>query len=138
MRMNKYKLFFHHLGLAVRQPEMAIRFLSGLEYEIGPSIRDDLQNVNLIICIKNTMPAFEIISETKTAGPLTNILKSNSSLIYHVCYESDVLDESLAALESDGFRVIPISEPKPAVLFAGRKVSFYHVHGFGLIEILEK
>jgi hypothetical protein len=30
-----------------------------------------------------------------------------------------------------------LSPPQPAVLFGGRKVSFYSVAGFGVIEILE-
>jgi len=34
--------------------------------------------------------------------------------------------------------VLPVVEPKAAVLFNGRNVSFYKVMGFGLIELLEK
>jgi methylmalonyl-CoA/ethylmalonyl-CoA epimerase len=58
-------------------------------------------------------------------------------VIYHVCYTTDNLGSALAGLEKAGTRVICASPPKPAILFGGRKVSFYNVAGIGLIEILE-
>jgi len=135
--MNKYELTFHHLGLAVKHPEKAISLLEGLGYDIGPTVKDNLQNVNLVLCTSQSMPSIEVISETETAGPLASILSLKSSMIYHVCYETESLANSLDAIKRDNHRVIPISQPKPAVLFSGRHVSFYHIDGFGMIEILE-
>jgi methylmalonyl-CoA/ethylmalonyl-CoA epimerase len=134
---DNFGLTFHHLGLAVKQPEDALRLLTGLGYEISSTVRDPLQNVNLALCTRRGMPAIEIIYPTETSGPLAHILKSNASLIYHICYESENVEQSLRAMESGGNRVLPISPPKPAVLFGGRHVSFYLVSGFGMIEILE-
>jgi len=70
-------------------------------------------------------------------GPLTPILKRYSELVYHTCYETKDLEASLKAIKEAGLRVIPVSPPTPAILFGGRKVSFYTIMGFGLIEILE-
>ena len=134
---NKYGLEFHHLGLAVKEPESAIRFLSGLGYEIGPTFRDELQNVNLMLGTGSDMPAVEIIYPTETPGPLVTILKARTSMIYHICYASRNRDESLRLLEADQNRISLLSPPQPAVLFGGRKVSFYVLVGFGVIEILE-
>jgi hypothetical protein len=135
--LNRYGLKFHHLGLAVRKPELSAKFLSGLGYEIGSVVRDDLQNVNLMLCTSRCMPAVEIIYPTETPGPLASILKAQTSMIYHMCFESRNLEKCLQALEVDN-RVVLVSAPKPAILFGGRKVSFYVVAGFGVIEILER
>jgi hypothetical protein len=43
--MNRLGLLFHHLGLAVKTPEIAERFLAGLGYSVEPRIYDPLQNV---------------------------------------------------------------------------------------------
>ena len=134
---NTYGLNFHHLGLAVKQVENAVRMLKGLGYKIGPSVRDDLQNVNLALCTRPGAPAIEIIYGTETQGPLAAILKLNNSLIYHLCYESENAEKSLAAMREDQNMVRVISPPKPAVLFGGRMVSFHQIRGFGMIEILE-
>jgi hypothetical protein len=134
---DTYGLKFHHLGLAVKQVENAVRMLKGLGYKIGPSVRDDLQNVNLALCTRPEAPAIEIIYATETPGPLAAILKLNTSLMYHTCYKSENLEESLAEMRNDQNMVRVISPPKPAVLFGGRLVSFYQIRGFGMIEILE-
>jgi hypothetical protein len=134
---NQYGLKFHHLGLAVKRPQAAVRFLSGIGYEIGSVMRDELQNVNLILCTHEEMPAVEVIYPTEKPGPLAPILKSKSSVIYHICYESLNREESLRALEADKNRALLLATPQPAVLFGARKVSFYTVAGFGVIEILE-
>ncbi|HEX8136907.1 MAG TPA: VOC family protein [Pyrinomonadaceae bacterium] len=135
--MNRHGLSFHHFGLAVRQVDRALNFLSGLGYLAGAPVRDELQNVNLILCTSETMPDVEIIWPTETPGPVSNILTYSNELIYHACYESADLERSLAAIRKDHNSIVCVSEPKPAPLFAGRRVSFYYVRGFGMIEILE-
>ena len=131
-------LRFHHLGLAVREPEPALRFLQSLGYGIGRWICDDLQKVNLMMCRSATMPDVEVICRVGETGPLDSILSRVESLIYHVCYEVDDLEAVLEDLRGQGHRLRCVESRKPALLFAGRQVSFYYVQGFGLIEMLER
>ena len=88
--MKNYGLTFHHFGLAARNPDKTIRWLTSLGYKIGPAVRDDLQNVNLVLCTSPTMPAIEVISETETSGPLASFLNFQPAMIYHVCYETGI------------------------------------------------
>lgn len=134
---NSYGLAFHHLGLAVKHPELAVRFLTGCGYHIGPVVRDELQNVNACLCTGGDQPTVELLYPTEIPGPLKPILKARASLIYHVCYESLDREKTLRALEADNHRIGVLSPPQPAVLFGGRPVSFYVVAGFGMIELLE-
>jgi Glyoxalase/Bleomycin resistance protein/Dioxygenase superfamily len=137
---NKWGLAFHHLGLAVKDREPAGLFLTGLGYRIGPTILDPLQNVHLSMCAHDRMPDVEIISPADGPGPLDKLLTSHKEgLVYHVCYTSSDLDGSLEALESEErFSVRPIAPPKEAVLFGGKRVSFYLIDGIGLIEIIDE
>ena len=136
---NRWGMSFHHLGLAVREPEAANTFLYALGYRVGESVYDPLQNVHLQLCDHTEMPDVEIISPAKGAGPLDKLLSPHrDGLVYHMCYFSPNLAATLGALEmAPELRVFCVSPPKPAVLFGGKRVSFYVVANVGLIEILE-
>ncbi len=136
--MNCAPLTFHHLGLAVKQPREAENFLSTLGYQMGAAVFDPVQNVHLALCTHATQPAVEIIWPGDSQGPIDRLTQRHpAGIVYHVCYQTMDLAATLAHLEAAGLRVLCISSPSPAVLFGGRKVSFYNVAGMGLIEILE-
>ena len=132
-----FGLTMHHLGLAVSREDDARRFLDGLGYEFGELVYDPEQDVNLRLATGEALPTIELIMPGERDGPLTPILKRYNELIYHTCYESLDPEASIAAMEHAGLRVMPVAEPRPAVLFGGRRVSFHAVPGFGLIELLE-
>ena len=136
---NKWGLAFHHLGLAAKDPKAAAHFLTGLGYRIGQMVYDPLQNVHLAMCAHDHMPEVEIISPADGPGPLDKLLSSHrDGLVYHMCYTSDDLDSSLDALESDErFSVRSIARPTEAILFGGKRVSFYLIEGVGVIEIID-
>ena len=131
-------LKFHHFGLAVRQPKKAIAFLTCQEYRIGEPVYDPIQNVNLILCTHEAQPCVEIVYPAEGKSPVDQyVQRHDSGIIYHLCFETEDLASDLEALPQKGLLVVCLSEPSPAVLFQGRKVSFYNVAGMGLIEILE-
>jgi hypothetical protein len=134
--MNRYGLEFHHFGLAVKSPEAAFRYLGDLGYRAGSSCYDPLQKVNLAMRHHDQMPDVEVIWPAAEASPIDSILKHNDSLIYHICYTSNDVERSLAALEQAGMEVQPLGFPKPAVLFDGIEVSFHRITGVGVIEII--
>jgi len=135
--MNRYGLEFHHLGLAVVDPDEAVRFIAGLGYTLSPQIYDPLQRVNLIMCHSPGRPAIEIISSSGGTSLLDGILKNRTELIYHLGFMTRDLEASLQAIKEDGNQILCVSPPKAAVLFAAKPVSFYYVSGFGLMEIIQ-
>lgn len=135
--MRNLGLQFHHMGLALQEEEQAAVFLNAMGYNCQEKVYDPEQNVNLRFYTANTSPSVELVLPGEGDGPLTPILKRFNEMIYHTCYEVDDLEKCLADIEDRGLRVLPVSGPKPALLFGGRKVSFYKVMGFGLIELLE-
>ena len=135
--MNEFGLVFDHLGLAVRTPDHALKFLLAGGYSASSPIYDSEQNVNLILCSSSEMPNVEIIFPGEGEGPVDNILSKGDARLYHMCYRAEDPQASVECMSSQGLRVICLVEPKPAVLFNGRKVSFYNVRGFGIIELIE-
>ncbi len=138
--MNGLGLTFHHIGLAVSRVEDALTFVRELGYNAGPTVIDPLQKVQSIICTHPVNPAIEILApETPGASsPISELTKKNPlGVVYHTCYATTDLASTLARVQALGLSVHCISEPKPAVLFGGRKVSFYRISGMGLVEIME-
>jgi len=135
--MNNYGLNFHHLGLAVKQHEKTVKFLNNFGYNVGDIIYDEKQNVNLIWCENLSQPNIEIIFPSHSKGPLDNYFRFKNELIYHICYTTHNLINSIELIKKSGNRIITVAPPKQAILFNNNKVSFYNIVGFGLIEILE-
>ncbi|MDH5259773.1 MAG: VOC family protein [Gammaproteobacteria bacterium] len=138
MSLIHYGLHFHHFGLAVRDTASAVKVLKGMGYAVGEQIQDPLQNVMLIWCDHEHMPAVELVSPTQTPGPLDNMLVNQPELFYHICYGAVNIDSSVTAIRDSGVRILTVLPPKPAILFDGRRVGFYQIKGFGLIEIVEE
>jgi catechol 2,3-dioxygenase-like lactoylglutathione lyase family enzyme len=136
--MNALGLSFHHLGLAVKRQDEAVRFLQSLGYTLGAARYDPHQEVHLILCQHPQQPTVELIYPTERTGPLAQILKHQDSLIYHICYSTADIPQAATAIKTAGHRVIPVSPPTPAPLFDNRAVAFYWVKGFGLIELLQE
>jgi hypothetical protein len=134
--VNSYGLEFHHFGLAVKSPEAAFRYLSDLGYRAGSSCYDPLQKVNLAMRHHDRMPDVEVIWPGQEPSPIDRMLKQSDSMIYHLCYTSENVDGSLAALERAGLEVLPLGMAQPALLFGGIEVSFYNITGVGIIEII--
>ena len=135
--MNDFNLSFHHLGLAVTKKEPAIHFIKGLGYKISDTVYDMQQEVNLVFCQHDIQPDIEIIFSSDKVGPLDQILKKNDTLIYHTCYTTHDIKNTIEIFKQHKIRTMLISPPKPAILFNNRQVAFYYVQGFGLIELLQ-
>ncbi len=135
--MPDFGMSFHHMGLAVSRDDQAVIFLEGMGYCAGDKVYDPEQNVHLRLCAAADKPAIELIMPGVGEGPLDSILKRYNELVYHTCYEVDNLNKTLLAIDKAGLRVVTVADPKPAILFEGRNVSFYKVMGFGYIELLE-
>jgi methylmalonyl-CoA/ethylmalonyl-CoA epimerase len=131
-------LAFHHLGLAVKDDTAALVFLSGLGYAPGERLYDPLQNVFVRLCVAQGRPTVEIVQPGEQgASPVDSVVARFNEMIYHTCYEVEDLDAVLAEMKALGLRVQALGERKPAILFAGRHVSFHRIQGVGIVELLE-
>lgn len=131
-------LRFHHFGLAAADPRRAVSFLERIGYRCGNAVVDPLQNVVLHWCEMDAAPSVEVVSPAKAKGPLTSVLAEHPTSFYHLCYEAGSPEaDPVELLRATGARFVTVMPPTPAVLFAGRLVSFHLVQGFGLVELLQ-
>jgi hypothetical protein len=134
--MNQFDLRFHHLGLAVAKPQAAFLYLSALDYQPGHCCYDPLQGVNLAMRHHASMPDVEVIWPGDGPSPIDRMLKRSGSLIYHLCYWSSDVENSIKKMEAAGLEILPLGPAKQALLFNGIEVSFFSVTDVGVIEII--
>ncbi|OLQ76081.1 hypothetical protein BIT28_18870 [Photobacterium proteolyticum] len=126
-------LKFHHVGIACKDIDKSAsqyrkHFKESIFSESG-NVYDPEQDATLKLFTLADGASVEFIAGKMVEG----LVKKNRDL-YHVCYESNNFDVDTQSLIQDG--AIPISKPKPAVLFDGRVVQFF-MTSYGMVEILE-
>ena len=122
----------HHLGIACSNIEEAL-FGFGKYHTIvkkSDIVYDDLQNAHLCMVTTDLGLDFEFISGDQVA----RLVKKGISY-YHVCYEVDDIVKTINDYVAQG--AILISDIKPAILFAGKRVAFLYL-SYGLIELVEQ
>lgn len=132
-------LTFHHIGLAVKTGEEAVKMLAALGYTAGAESREDELKIYARFCTAPGQPTVEIVRPIEgVPGPVDNIVSKYNELIYHTCYETPDLAATLAEIEAAGFRCMPLGERKKSNILGGRHVSFYKIFGWGILELLER
>lgn len=141
----------HHVGVAVTAlaPAIAVHeTVFGLHLVAGP-FEDPLQKVAVCFLAGPTVVAepdgavprgpreslIELCAPLGDASPLAGFLKKQIGA-YHVCYEVDDLDASLAHARAHA--CVLVSGPTPAVAFAGRRIAWFVTPTRQLTELVER
>lgn len=131
------KLRFKHLGVAVPDLEKALpvyQDILGYRLTAGP-FEDPIQKVS--VCFVTPLeegPELELISALTPDSPVRKILNSGGGA-YHLCYEATHFDDAIAELSGKG--CVMVSEPVPAVAFAGRRIVWLYAPTRQLLELVE-
>ena len=132
-------LKFSHLGVAVSDIGQALagyQAIFGYKVRSGP-FDDPIQKVS--VCFLATGEpsdiAIELVAPTGEDSPIKKFL-TNGIGAYHLCYEVDDIREALQHVRSQGCLVI--SEPVPAVAFAGRRIAWFYTPTRQLVELVER
>ena len=122
----------HHVGIVCKKIEKAIRDYKSLYNvtEQSEIVYDELQKANLCLLKTDTGLDVEFICGEQVA----NLLKARITY-YHLCYTVENLEAEILRFEENGSLVV--SDPKPAILFGGKRVAFL-MTSTGLVELLEE
>jgi methylmalonyl-CoA/ethylmalonyl-CoA epimerase len=127
-------LKFHHIGLACRDMAKDRRDHELLGYRAeGEGFADPVQRIRGMFMTLGSMRV-ELLEPLDDASPLTSYVKRGIK-IYHQCFESADLAQSIEALEAHGARLV--SAPTPAVAFENRRIAFLILPSQMLIELIE-
>ncbi|HLX71731.1 MAG TPA: VOC family protein [Verrucomicrobiae bacterium] len=129
----------HHMGIAVPDLQPASEFYSkvmGLRL-IAEPVEDPIQKVRVCFLADagRAQPCIELICPLDDKSPVNGYLKKGIGA-YHLCYEVNDIESELAALQTKGCLIV--SQPVPAVAFAGRKIAWVFTPTKHLLELLEK
>ena len=126
---------FHHIGIACYDIEESSQFYISKGYEKTETVYDPIQNVHICFLKKINENCVELISPHDDKSPVNKNLQKNGVSPYHICYETENLEETIADLKKRRF--LMVSKPAPAVAFNGRRVCFLFCKSVGLIELVE-
>ena len=123
-----------HIGYAVRNIENAKMGMKVLGFVFKDVIVDATRNI--YICFgENDKCRVELIAPLSEGSPVDVQLAKMGPTPYHICYKSEHIEDDIARLEKNRFKVtIPLA---PAVAFDGKRVAFLYSLEVGLIEIVE-
>ena len=129
------KLRIHHIGYAVSSIEGSIRKFELLGYKtVGEVVHDVFRKVKILF-LENTGIFVELIEPTSEDSPVKLLIEKNGPGTYHICYETERLEETANQLKKQGFRPITSLSAAPAI--GDRRVIFMYSKECGLIELLE-
>ena len=127
---------FHHFGIACKDILKTGTLYKEMVYEVGETVFDPLQNVNICFLTHPTMPLVELLSPIDETSPVVQILNKVGVTPYHTCYEVDDLEEAIKRFRKQ--RYVVVAKPKNACAIENRRVSFLYNPDMGLIELVER
>jgi methylmalonyl-CoA/ethylmalonyl-CoA epimerase len=126
-----FGLAFHHIGVACRDIEKAATFIRTnftVSSDTG-TVFDPHQNAFVRLFNEGEDGALELVS-----GPAVAKTLERGTSYYHVCYLTPDMEATLLQAKQCG--AILVSGPKPAVLFAMRRIAWIFTP-LGLSEFRE-
>jgi methylmalonyl-CoA/ethylmalonyl-CoA epimerase len=131
-------LILHHVGYAVKEIEpMTALYVERFGYEIAsPVIHDPLQTALVqFLRIPGSPTYLEFVAPDGPASVLANVVAKGGGL-NHLCYTCGPLEEAIEYLRAT--QMVPLSEPKPAVAFDGRRICWLMGRDRSPVELVER
>ena len=126
---------FHHIGYAVHDIFVTAEYYVKAGWNISDVQIDVIQNTKIAFLSKNGMPLIELIAPIDETSPIVKTLEKIGVSTYHVCYETDDIQQTVAELRKQKY--IPLFNPVEAVALDNRKICYLYNKNVGLIEIVE-
>ncbi len=126
----------HHLAIAVREMEPALRFWQeALGLELTDQRRVAAEGAEIAF-FNLEGGEIELVRPTEPESGLTRFLEKRGPGMHHVCLEVEGLDEILESLKERGVRLI---NEAPRLGENGRRYAFIHPESTGgvLVELYE-
>lgn len=126
-----------HVGVAVPSLGPTTEMLSALfGYKVvsGP-FDDPIQKVSVNFLAKSDQDVAEIelIAPLTEDSPITSMLAKGGGAAYHLCFETNDIDQAIAHAKNNG--CILLGSPVPATAFQGRRIAWIYTRSKQLFEL---
>jgi len=125
----------HHVGIAVKSLEEALRFYSEtLGLTVHKQATVEQQGVKAVL-ITIGESEIELLEPLGPETPVGRFLERRGEGVHHVCLQTDGIDQELAGLKAKGVELI---DHQPRIGLAGR-IAFVHPRATNgvLVELAE-
>jgi methylmalonyl-CoA/ethylmalonyl-CoA epimerase len=129
-------LQFHHIGYAVRDIHVTTEYYIKAGWIMSEIYHDIIQDARIAILSKNTFPLIELVAPVNENSPVIKTLDKMGVTPYHVCYETNDIEQSVTSLRKQHF--LMLFKPVEAIAFEKRKICYLYNKHVGLIELLNK
>lgn len=128
-------MHFHHIAIATKDITASCKKYGELGFVATEVVYDSIQKVNICFLKKQDHPLIELVEPGDGNSPVNSVLEKNGTSIYHLCYEVDDIDETIAILRAQKFLLL--GKPVPAAAIDERRICFLYNKNVGLIELVE-
>jgi methylmalonyl-CoA/ethylmalonyl-CoA epimerase len=124
----------HHIGYLVKKIEAAKIEFEKLGFALSGSVVLDKARAAKICFLEGNGCRVELISPVDESSPVYGLMAKRKNSPYHICYETENLENDIASLCDNGFMVFQAPEPAPAI--GCRQVAFLTNPEIGMVELL--
>jgi methylmalonyl-CoA/ethylmalonyl-CoA epimerase len=131
-------LRFDHVGYAVASISAYLEdfFIPLFQpIAVSPIVEDPIQRVRIAFATLAEGERIELIEPMEESSPINAFLTDRRGGLYHLCYSTDSLEDTIAHFREK--RCMVFSGPTPAAAFDGRRVVFLYTPQRDIIELVE-
>jgi methylmalonyl-CoA/ethylmalonyl-CoA epimerase len=129
-------LKFHHIGYAVKAIPETAKYYVKAGWTLSETLIDEIQNTHIAFLTIEGFPLMELVAPVNEDSPVVKTLDKMGITPYHICYETDDIEQSIFDLKKQRF--IPLLNPVEAVALGNRKICYLFNPHVGLIELVNK
>lgn len=126
----------HHFGYLTTSIKDSVNEFSLLGYVTYDRLYiDEIRGIKIQFIRSKSGELIELIESATDGSIVKGLLSSSKNKIYHICYYTNDIDESIDNLKEKGFMLI--SPPQPAIALNNNNVAFLLSKHAGIIELYE-
>ncbi len=129
-------LKIHHVGYMIKKIARTLPQFTELGYEVEiPEFKDESRKCDFCFLIKDGY-RIELISPWGEESPLFPMLKHHKNMMYHICYETDSMQEEIERLTALHYALVEPPAKAPAISETA-VVAFLMHKDLGMVELVE-
>ncbi|SKB87318.1 methylmalonyl-CoA/ethylmalonyl-CoA epimerase [Lachnospiraceae bacterium] len=129
-------LKIHHIGYMIKKIERSLPQFTALGYEVEiPEFSDESRKCDFCFLVKDGYRV-ELISPWGDDSPLFPMLKHHKNMMYHICYETDSMEQEIERLTEMHYALVEPPAKAPAISDTAA-VAFLMHKDLGMIELVK-